>query len=62
MKVKIFNGTVAEMQKQMSSFMSIEVREVAHIAVGSDDKGKTVIVVTYIESETTKKTDEIIED
>jgi len=54
MKVKIFTGTVAEMQKSMNNFLASDVREVSHLAVGADDKGKTVIVLTYVESEAAK--------
>lgn len=51
MKVKIFSGTIAEMQKQINNFIATDAREVSHLAVGTNDKGATIIVMTYIESE-----------
>ena len=50
MKVKIFSGTTTEMQKQINAFLKSDVKEINQMVIGVDDKGKTIIAISYIEN------------
>jgi hypothetical protein len=50
MKVKIFSGTTSEMQKAINAFLKTDVKEISQMVIGLDDKGKTIIAISYIEN------------